>query len=203
MSNGKTAQEVKTFFLHIIYVLDELDKINLDRDYNINLIAHYLSQNLGVSYLYLNAVLTKLKATISWVQNGYDAVEFVNSNSDVPYDSTYVAKKDLPAVDADKLYNLAPGAIHGPYMNGKYYCISKSLGRKVGVNAKASHILISYEGTQVPNKKEQRTKEQAKAKAEAILAQVNANPDSFLMLAFTNSTSSGIVLTPEILELQS
>ena len=96
----------------------------------------------------------------------------------------------MPAVDADKLYNLAPGEIYGPYMFGKYYCLSKSMGRKVGVNAKASHILISYEGTQVPNKKEKRTKEQAKAKAESILAQVNANPDSFLMLAFTASDDS-------------
>jgi peptidyl-prolyl cis-trans isomerase D len=33
-------------------------------------------------------------------------IDFVNSNSDVPYDSTYIAKKDLPAVDADKLFNL-------------------------------------------------------------------------------------------------
>jgi peptidyl-prolyl cis-trans isomerase D len=119
-----------------------------------------------------------------------NVVEFVNSNSDIPYDSTYVAKKDLPAVDADKLYNLAPGEIYGPYMFGKYYCLSKSLGRKVGVNAKASHILISYEGTQVPNQKEKRTKEQAKAKAEEVLAQVNANPDSFMMLAFTASDDS-------------
>ena len=47
-------------------------------------------------------------------------------------------------------------------------------------------FLIGYEGSQVPNEKEKRTKEQAKAKAEAILAQVNANPDSFLMLAFTS-----------------
>ncbi|MBP6759588.1 MAG: peptidyl-prolyl cis-trans isomerase, partial [Flavobacterium sp.] len=119
-----------------------------------------------------------------------NTIEFVNSNSDVPYDSTYVAKKDLPAVDADQLYNLAPGAIYGPYMFGKYYCISKSMGRKVGVNAKASHILISYEGAQVPNQKEKRTKEQAKAKAEEVLAQVTANPDSFLMLAFTTSDDS-------------
>ncbi|MFV5691098.1 peptidylprolyl isomerase [Flavobacterium sp. LT1R49] len=117
-------------------------------------------------------------------------IEFVNSNSDVPYDSTYVAKKDLPAVDADRLFNLAPGEVYGPYMFGKYYCISKSMGKKLGVNAKASHILISYEGTQVPNQKEKRNKEQAKAKAEAVLAQVNANPDSFLMLAFTNSDDS-------------
>ena len=119
-----------------------------------------------------------------------NTVEFVNSNSDVPYDSSYVAKKDLPAIDADRLYNLAPGEIYGPYTQGRYLCISKSFGRKTGVNAKASHILISYEGTQVPNQKEKRTKEQVKAKAEAILAQVNTNPESFLMLAFTNSDDS-------------
>jgi peptidyl-prolyl cis-trans isomerase D len=116
--------------------------------------------------------------------------EFVNSNSDIPYDSTYVAKKDLPAVDADKLYNLAPGEVYGPYVFGKYYCVSKSLGRKAGVNAKASHILIGYEGSQVQNPKEKRTKEQAKAAAESILAQVTANPESFLMLAFTKSDDS-------------
>jgi peptidyl-prolyl cis-trans isomerase D len=39
-------------------------------------------------------------------------------------------------------------------------------------------------------KKRKRTKEEAKAKAESILAQVNANPDSFMMLAFTNSDDS-------------
>jgi peptidyl-prolyl cis-trans isomerase D len=128
--------------------------------------------------------------TLSGFRTAKNIVEFVNSNSDVPYDSSYVAKKDLPAIDADQLFNLAPGAVYGPYVYGKYYCISKSLGKKAGVNAKASHILISYEGAQVPNQKEKRNKEQAKAKAEALLAQVNANPDSFLMLAFSNSDDS-------------
>ena len=128
--------------------------------------------------------------TLAGFRTAKNIVEFVNSNSDVPYDSTYVAKKDLPAVDADQLYNLAPGAVYGPYVFGNYYCISKAMGKKLGVNAKASHILISYEGTQVPNKKEKRTKEEAKAKAEALLAQVKANPDSFMMLAFSNSDDS-------------
>ena len=128
--------------------------------------------------------------TLPGFKSATNNIEFVNSNSDVPYDSTYVAKKDLPATDAEQLYNLTPGAIYGPYKFGNYLCLSKSLGRKVGVNAKASHILISYEGTQVPNKKEKRTKEEAKAKAESILAQVNASPDSFLMLAFTASDDS-------------
>ncbi|MES2240973.1 MAG: peptidylprolyl isomerase [Bacteroidota bacterium] len=128
--------------------------------------------------------------TLAGFRTTSDPIEFVNSNSDVPYDSTYVAKKDLPAVDADQLFNLAPGAVYGPYVFGNYYCISKSLGKKAGVNAKASHILISYEGAQVPNQKEKRTKEEAKAKAEEILAQVNANPDSFMMLAFQYSDDS-------------
>ena len=128
--------------------------------------------------------------TLAGFRTTNNVIEFVNSNSDIPYDSTYVAKKDLPAVDADQLFNLAPGAVYGPYVFGDYYCISKSLGKKLGVNAKASHILISYEGAQVPNQKEKRTKEEAKAKAEEVLAQVTASPDSFMMLAFQYSDDS-------------
>jgi peptidyl-prolyl cis-trans isomerase D len=128
--------------------------------------------------------------TLSGFKSAKNTTEFVNLNSDVPYDSTYIAKKDLPAVDADALFNLAAGEVYGPYVFGKYYAISKSLGKKSGVNAKASHILISYEGAQVPNQKEKRTKEEAKVKAEEILAQVQASPDSFMMLAFSNSDDS-------------
>ncbi|MBU0940895.1 MAG: peptidylprolyl isomerase [Bacteroidetes bacterium] len=147
-----------------------------------------INQLLSGSVVYNQA--TGKNDTLAGFRNAKNVEEFVNSNSDVPYDSTYVAKKDLPAIDADQLYNLAPGQVYGPYVFGNYYCISKSYGKKLGVNAKASHILISYEGTQVPNQKESRTKEEAKAKAEAILAQVNANPDSFLMLAFQSSDDS-------------
>ncbi|MEL1240861.1 peptidylprolyl isomerase [Flavobacterium flavipallidum] len=128
--------------------------------------------------------------TLAGFRTTANPIEFVNSNSDIPYDSSYVAKKDLPAVDAEQLYNLAPGAVYGPYVFGNYYCISKSLGKKLGVNAKASHILISYEGAQVPNQREKRTKEEAKAKAEEVLAQVNANPEGFMMLAFQYSDDS-------------
>jgi peptidyl-prolyl cis-trans isomerase D len=123
-------------------------------------------------------------------KNATNIAEFVNANSDVPYDSTYIPKNSLPAVDADKLFSLAPGEIYGPYVFGKYYAISKSLGFKAGVNAKASHILIGYEGSQTPNQKEKRTKEEAKAKAEDILKQVQAKPESFMMLAFTSSDDS-------------
>ena len=147
-----------------------------------------ISSLLSGSVVYNQA--TGKNDTLAGFRTTKDPIEFVNSNSDVPYDSTYVAKKDLPAVDADQLFNLAPGEVYGPYVFGNYYCISKSLGKKLGVNAKASHILISYEGAQVPNQREKRTKEEAKAKAEEVLAQVNANPDSFMMLAFQYSDDS-------------
>jgi peptidyl-prolyl cis-trans isomerase D len=169
---------------NVEYVLIE-DKASPE---DVNEVKTKVNSLLTGSVVYNQA--TGKNDTLAGFRNTKNVIEFVNSNSDVPYDSSYVAKKDLPAVDADNLYNLAPGAVYGPYVFGKYYCISKSLGRKSGVNAKASHILIGYEGSQTPNAREKRTKEEAKAKAEAILAQVNANPDSFLMLAFTNSDDS-------------
>jgi peptidyl-prolyl cis-trans isomerase D len=128
--------------------------------------------------------------TLPGFKGAANVVDFVNENSDVPYDSTFVAKKDLPAEHADALFATAQGDVYGPYMRGNMYCISKVMGRKAGANAKASHILISYEGTQVPNKKEKRTKEEAKAKAELLLAQVKANPGNFFMMAMMNSDDS-------------
>ncbi|MEN9370818.1 MAG: Chaperone SurA [Bacteroidota bacterium] len=128
--------------------------------------------------------------TIQGFSSVVDNAEFVNLNSDIPFDSTYVSKQDLPAEHADALFGLQTGQVYGPYIKNNYYCISKALGRKAGAKAKASHILISWEGTKVPNKKEKRTKEQAKVKAEGLLAQVKANPGMFQILAISNSDDS-------------
>ena len=128
--------------------------------------------------------------TISGFRSATNIGEFVNANSDLPFDSSYVTKQDLPAGNSEQLFNLPVGEIYGPYMNNNYYCISKALGRKAGAKVKASHVLISWEGTKVPNKKEKRTKEQAKAKADGLLAQALANPGMFMMLAMTNSDDS-------------
>ena len=126
--------------------------------------------------------------TLGGFKNTPNIIEFVNANSDIKYDSTYVAKKDLPVENAEALFNLAPGQVYGPYMFGDYYCITRSLGKKAGANAKASHILLSYAGAARSQAK--RTKAEAQAKANELLAQVTANPSSFPMLAFTNSDDS-------------
>ena len=133
---------------------------------------------------------TKVNDTLPSFRNATNVAEFVGANSEVPYDSTYVAKQDLPAQFADALYNLPTGEIYGPYINGNYYSLSKSMGKKSGAKAKASHVLISWEGIKGPKPKEKRTKEEAKVKADAILARVLANPGSFMMEALTNSDDS-------------
>lgn len=130
--------------------------------------------------------------TLPGFREAKNVAEFVNENSDVPFDSTYVAKKDLPAEHAEALFNLPQGEIYGPYVYSGYYCLTKLIGRKAGANAKASHILISFEDSKQPvqNRKEVRTKEQAKAKAEMLLAQAKANPGNFMILALQNSDDS-------------
>ncbi|WP_136669362.1 peptidylprolyl isomerase [Flavobacterium sp. H122] len=123
--------------------------------------------------------------TVAGFRNTANVIEFVNANSDIKYDSTYIAKKDLPVDHSEALFNTPQGGTYGPYVFGDYYCISKSLGKKSGINAKASHILLSYKGSAGPQAS--RSKEEAKAKANELLVQAQANPGSFAMLAMTNS----------------
>ena len=147
-----------------------------------------LVQLLAGSVQYNKA--TQKNDTLKGFRTTNNTAEFVNMNSDVPYDSSYVAKKDLPADVAEQLYNLPQGEIYGPYKFNDYIAVSKSLGRQAGVNAKASHILIAYKNAMRANPAVTRTKEEAQLKANEILAQVLANPASFSMLAQINSDDS-------------
>lgn len=133
---------------------------------------------------------TQTTDTIPGFARALNVAEFVNSNSEIPYDSTFIAKSDLPAAFADALFELPQGQVFGPYQDGEMLKITRSLGKQAGAKARASHILISYDGTQVPNQKEFRTKEEAKAKAEELLAQVLKDKDEFGILAIQNSDDS-------------
>lgn len=128
--------------------------------------------------------------TLPSFKTAINVAEYVNNNSDSPYDSTFVAKKDLPAEHAEKLFTLGVGEIYGPYLNNGSYAVSKLLARQAGATAKASHILLAYKGAMRANPSVTRTKEEAAAKANEILAQVTANPGAFLMQAFQNSDDS-------------
>lgn len=117
--------------------------------------------------------------------------EYVNKYSDIKFDSTYVAKKDLPLEYQEQLFNLANGEVFGPYVENGYQKVSKKIGSKSGAAVKASHILIAYEGAQRADPSIKRTKEEAKAKADELLAQAKANPAGFAALATANTDDPG------------
>ncbi|SEH70153.1 peptidyl-prolyl cis-trans isomerase D [Paenimyroides aquimaris] len=134
---------------------------------------------------------TNKNDTISGFTKATDVREFVNLNSDVPFDSTYYAKEQLPAEHAEKLFNEPIGSIYGPYVFNDYYAVSKVIAKKnTTETVDASHILIAYKGAMRADATVSLTKEEAKAKAEALLKQAQSGAD-FAALATENTNDSG------------
>ena len=136
--------------------------------------------------LAMSPKINELKTKFDSVSN---VGKFVNENSDIKFDSTYLAKKDLPLEFQEQLFNLPAGSVFGPYVHNGHQCLSRMIGRKANATAKASHILLAYKGA--PQSAATRTKEEAQALANSLLAQAKANPDGFGMLAMTNSDDPG------------
>ncbi len=114
---------------------------------------------------------------------------FVNKESETPFDSTYVTKNNLPIEFQEQLFNLSTGEVFGPYVNNGTQSLSRMMGRKSNASAKASHILLAYEGAQ--SSSATRTKEEAQALANSLMAQVKADPNIFAALALANSDDPG------------
>ncbi len=129
--------------------------------------------------------------TIPSFASATNLADYVNKYSEIKFDSTYVAKKDINPQFAEQLYALAPGQVFGPYTDNGYSKLTRVAGRKSGATAKVSHILIAYKGAMQAAPSVKLTKGEAKAKAEGLLAQVNANPSSMPMLAMMNSDDQG------------
>lgn len=130
--------------------------------------------------------------TIQGFKSVTNTVEFVNMNSDVAFDSTYYAKTELPVEFAEQLYNLQVGEVFGPYLFNNYYSISKLVNKKnVTESVDASHILIAYKGASNAAPTVVLTKEEAKAKAEDLLKQLQANASNFAALATANTDDPG------------
>ncbi len=115
--------------------------------------------------------------------------DFVNDNSDVPFDSLYVSREKLFGEYAEALYNLEVGQLYGPYKEDNAYKYSRMLAKKPNAEVRASHILIAYKGSMASKENTTLTKEEAKAKAEGLLARIKAGED-FATLAQANSDDS-------------
>jgi len=125
--------------------------------------------------------------TIPGFRDAKDVADFVNQNSEIPYDSTFIPKDRLPIDNAEQLFNLPVGEVFGPYIDNGFYKISKMM--KKGGSVTASHILIGFAGSGMPGAT--RTKDEAKQKADQLMADAIANPASFAQLAKDNTEDPG------------
>ena len=127
--------------------------------------------------------VSKQEEIIPSLSSSKNLTDFINDNSEIPFDSIYVPKGALPVNDANLLFNLDIDKTYGPYIDGEYFKISRMLDRKNGGNVRASHILISYNGSQSATPQILRSKNEAKNEAMRILGLVKKNPNSFSSLA--------------------
>ena len=124
-----------------------------------------------------------------------NVANFVNANSDKRYDSTWVSRKNVPQQIENAIFDNGNGVgyVYGPYEDGESFNMVRIVDMQNRPDSlKASHILISFKGAY--NSQDTISKEDAEAKANALLAQLNAvknNDELFAELAKANSTDPG------------
>jgi peptidyl-prolyl cis-trans isomerase D len=113
--------------------------------------------------------------TIAGFDSASDVEEFVNSYSDIKYNDAFLRTADLPAVAKDTLMKLNIGDYYGPYKDGEFYKLSKVIATKqLADTVKVRHILIPNVGGQRADPSITKTREEAKATADSILAKIKS-----------------------------
>lgn len=100
-------------------------------------------------------------ATKKWVDdskqdfaNAPDNAQYVNVNSDTPFDPEYYKKSEIkPEALAEWAFTAKPGEFYGPYLENGEYKLAKLDARKMMPDSvEASHILISPQKAGSPEK---------------------------------------------------
>ncbi|MDP2423354.1 MAG: peptidylprolyl isomerase, partial [Bacteroidales bacterium] len=112
---------------------------------------------------------------------------FVNSFSDKRYDSSWFGRGALPLNIEEPMFESPVGTIVGPFMEENKITIARLVDMRSRPDSmKASHILISFQGTDI-NQEITRTKERAQQIADSLLTVVQRNRAMFKTLASTMS----------------
>ncbi len=137
---------------------------------------------------------TKTNDTVLGFRHTIDPENFVNGNSDIKYNDSFVFKSSLPAMVADSIFNLKVGEIYGPYKDGEFFKLSKVVAEtQLPDSVKVRHILIPYLGTASADPTVTKTEAQAKQLADSIMAVVKANRSKFPELVTEFSSDQGSV----------
>ncbi|MCF8302831.1 MAG: SurA N-terminal domain-containing protein [Bacteroidales bacterium] len=115
--------------------------------------------------------------------------DFVDRTSDKRYDSTWHAKGDLPVRIENKLFNAELGTYVKPFVkNNKHYFAKLLDVQQRPDSMKASHILISYQGTRTAQQQQiTRSKERAEKLADSLLQVLKKEPSKLQGLSIQYS----------------
>lgn len=133
---------------------------------------------------------SNIKATevLKGLENTQDYQNFINDNSDVPFQDRYFFKSDIPEAIAEDLFATPLNGIYGPYKLGDNNNISKVIGiTQMPDSVQSRHILIRYQGSFRASDAITRSKEDAKSMADSIARVLKRNKKKFEALAKTLS----------------
>src|SRR5690554_2808818 len=120
----------------------------------------------------------KANETIPGFGEADNVEEFVNANSDIPFDGKYIFEKNLPSMTEPTV-----GTVTSLYKENDYIKISRILDSKsVADSVKSSHIIIPYQGTMAASPQAV-SKEEAKIQADSIFNLVRNNEAKFREIA--------------------
>lgn len=135
---------------------------------------------------------TKSNDTIIGFKNTVDNETFVNSNSAINYNNSFLFKSLMPAEIADSIFNLNKGDNYGPYKLGNYYMMSKIVEEKQMFDSiKTRHILIPF--VESFSTTITKTEEKARKTADSVLTLVRNSRSKFPELVLELSSDQGSV----------
>ena len=126
---------------------------------------------------------TKGSILVQGFKNTTDEADFIQRFSDVAGNLEYRTAETLPAVAAAQITALSKGAVYGPYKDGNTYKISKLVNSKKNGSVRSSHILVAYKGAERAASTIERSKEEARVRAQEYLRRARSGNEAFADLA--------------------
>ena len=173
--------------------------------YNENKYRYETDENRSIEYVVFDIkpslednqnaqqLVASMKEDLAQVEN---VANFVNGNSDQRYDSTWMARTDVPAAIEKVVFDEGnqPGFVYGPYFDDNSFSLVRIMDLQNRADSlKASHILIPYIGA-LRSEDTITTKDRAKVIADSlanVLRKNVKNPDLFEKLASQYSSDKG------------
>ena len=189
----------RVFSVNYTTIDDKLASIN-DDDYNkyyeLHKQEYEQKESRGIQYVVFDVIPStidqeEIKNQVYKTYDDFlkenDVKSFVNAVSDTKYDSVFHKEKVLSPLLDSVMFRSVKGSFFGPYIENNIWKMAKLVDIQTRPDSiKASHILISYTGAGLQGTFKL-TKEEAKAKADSIMAVLKKEPQKLVEFALTVS----------------